>query len=104
MSILHNAVDVLTGAAWHCATLTHADIDNETAVVPLLEEVSGLDLLGERLGGHGGHPDRAIDELLGEQVDTLEVVNIDLASKVGLVELLVELDLVELAQEVVLDP
>ena len=113
MSELDDAVDVLSGSAGDGATLTHADVNHESTVVQVFlawllsrlhEELSRADRSLERASGHGSDPDRTIDELLRKQIDVLKVINVDLARQIGLIELLVELDLVELAQEVVLDP
>ena len=113
VSELDDAVDVLSGSAGDGTTLTHADVNHESTVVQVFltrlisrlhEELSRADRSSERASGHWSNPDRTIDELLCEQIDVLKVINIDLARQIGLIKLLVELDLVELAQEVVLDP
>ncbi len=103
VSVLNHAVDVLLGATWNGSALAHAHIDNEAALV-LMEEFSNNVLLVERGSRQWCNPDGAINVLLGEKVDTFEVVNVDLASQVGCGHTLVELYLVELGQEIVLYP
>ena len=104
MRVLDDAVDVLLCATWDSSTLTHAHINNETALVLLREELGDGELLAEHTTWHWGHPDGPVDVLLGEEVDILEVVDIDGADKVDSLETLVKVNLVVLAQEVVLDP
>jgi len=107
MSVLHDAIDVALGPARDSPASTKAHINDKAALVTLLEEFGDLGLLFLEYGlleGHGSDPDRPVNELFGEQAHTLEFVNVDLASHLGLNEGLVELELVELAQEVALDP
>lgn len=104
MSVLHDAEDVFARTTWHGTTLTHANIDDEATVVALLEELSSADFLLKSRAWHWSNPNRAIDGLLTKQVDSFKDINVDLACHVGSIEPVVQLNLVELAQEVVLDP
>ena len=104
MSVLNHAVDVLLGATWNGSALAHAHIDDEAALVLLLEESSNRIVFVERLSWQWCNPDGAINVLLGEKINTFEVINVDLASQVGCSHTLVELYLVELRQEIVLNP
>lgn len=96
VSILHHAVDVLLGAAWDGSALANANVDDETALVLLLEESGNSFLLVDNCGRHWCNPDGAIYVLLCKQVYSLEVVHVDLAGQIGSCDALVKLDLVEL--------
>ena len=53
---------------------------------------------------HGRNPNGSITELFGEQVNSFEVIDIDLTGQGSLIKASSKFDLVELAHEVVLDP
>lgn len=42
MSVLNNAVNVLSVSAWHCSAFSHSNIYDKTTLVLLLEELENI--------------------------------------------------------------
>ena len=102
--ILDDAEEVWMGTAWDGATPAHSDIDHKATVVLFLEELRRWSQPKKNRSRYGSDPDRAIDKFLGQQIDTLKIIDVHLASEIGLVKPVIQLNLVELAKVVVLDP
>jgi len=82
VSILNDAVDVLRGSTLDSPTFADTNVDNESALMLLLEEISEVGFHGMlRVGIRNRcNPDGLICSFFCEKIDALKVINIDLSS------------------------